>query len=393
MMAVCFFKPDAKSFDETTGGVQRVSRVLGREFEKKGIATYFLTTQTAQIGESDEKLFYLPESRIDSAENVEFVKSLFKDKGIRFVINQDALNLSTHRFLKKLSTQFSIISVHHNCISCLFDRYTEMFRINRPTFLSGLADFFAAWHLIKWLYIRRSTWIWKEVLGFSSAVVLLFQSFSEELSALNGLSSEKIRIIPNPAPFNSVRENGILNKKIIYVGRVEKNQKRIDRLLQVWKQLHEMHDDWTFELIGSGSYLPQAQQFVKDNGLNRIHFQGTVDPIDYLDKADIFTLTSDFEGFGMVLIEAQARGVVPVAYNSFSAITDIIDDGNSGYLIDGYDEGEMVRKVSFLMNNSWDLKRMKHNALNQSQKFDREKIAAKWLSLFHDLELIYPKGL
>lgn len=61
--------------------------------------------------------------------------------------------------------------------------------------------------------------------------------------------------------------------------------------------------------------------------MERVVFTGWQDPESFYRDASILCLTSDFEGWGMVLTEAMTFGAVPVAFNSYAAITDIIDDG------------------------------------------------------------------
>src|SRR5690606_17964084 len=96
--------------------------------------------------------------------------------------------------------------------------------------------------------------------------------------------------------------------------------------------------------------------------------------------------TSSFEGFPMVLVEAINFGVVPVAFQSFNSITDIITDKKNGILVKPFIVDEYVNKLSNLMKSSKNLKTMASNAIDDSQKFSIKTVGEKWFHLFEQVK-------
>ena len=92
------------------------------------------------------------------------------------------------------------------------------------------------------------------------------------------------------------------------------------------------------------------------------------------------------EGFGMTLTEAQQNGVVPMAFGSFGAVYDIIEDGKSGFIIPAFDETQYASKLQLLINDYTLRKTMAHNAVESSKKFHIDNIGQKWQELFDSLK-------
>ena len=96
-------------------------------------------------------------------------------------------------------------------------------------------------------------------------------------------------------------------------------------------------------------------------------------------------MVSAFEGFGMVLVEAQAYAVVPFAFNCFSAIHDIIKNNDDGVIIELFDLNDYALKLSELIKNEPLRKVMASNAQKAVKKYDVKKIVNNWVSLFESI--------
>jgi glycosyltransferase involved in cell wall biosynthesis len=382
MMKVCFYINSNDNYNPQGGGVQRITRVLFDEFTKLQVETYLLSPPSNDVREYLEYEIVLPSQDIDSIENINFVREFIKIRQIDIFINQDGFNPPSLNLLYNIKGLCKVISVHHNCILCLYAKYTEIFTANRSKLLTKIINTFNLWAIVKFLFKKRQQFLWKRMIELSDGVVLYFDSFRKELEILTGIESDKIKIIPNPAPFDIFEKGKKINKKIVYVGRVINNQKRIDRLMELWRKLHEEFPDWSFDLVGDGAYLGEAKMYADTYSLNRIHFYGMQDPIPYFDQADIFTLTSDFEGYGMVLIEAQARGTVPVSFNCFSAIGEVIENKVSGIIVNDNELSSMYFEMKKLMQNNDYLLNMREAGPSQVVKFNKSQIGLSWYRLF-----------
>jgi glycosyltransferase involved in cell wall biosynthesis len=259
---------------------------------------------------------------------------------------------------------------------------------NKTSKLWKLLDKKLTWIVLKELNRLKYGNLFKQAIKTSDRFVLLSENFIEELHFF-GLKKHKPKTIaiPNPASFETQEKSNIAKKenRIIYVGRLTHTQKRVDRLMEIWKQIHESYPNWKFDVVGDGSQKKTMQDFCDKHNLVRIYFHGNQDPRPFLERAKIFTMTSDFEGFPMVLIEAQSYGVVPVAFNCFSSINDIILNSKTGLLINNFDNDDYINNIDKLITDPNYLRQLSINGIDHSKSFKKNKIASKWITHFNSL--------
>lgn len=130
------------------------------------------------------------------------------------------------------------------------------------------------------------------------------------------------------------------------------------------------------------------EEFCQKNKLDRIFFFGKVDPTEYYKKAKIFHMTSAFEGFGNVLVEAQSYGCVPILFNSYSAAKDIVNHDVDGFLIEPFNVDAYVKKTISLINDNEKLEEMSKSTFENVSRFSYEKTYQKWQAVFKTLEKI-----
>ncbi|MEE1090991.1 MAG: glycosyltransferase [Paludibacteraceae bacterium] len=193
----------------------------------------------------------------------------------------------------------------------------------------------------------------------------------------------KLVAINNPSiqPDRIVRDK---EKRVLWCGRVEFGVKRVDRMMRIWKRVSHKFPDWQLDILGSGD-IDYFRNLAKKYGIQNINFVGFCNPQEYYDRGTILCMTSSTEGLPMVLIEAQTNGVVPMAYDSYASATDIIDDGDNGFLVKAFDEDEYVEKLMSLMRDDDMRLRMAESAMVSVRKFDSRKIAQQWVDLFEKL--------
>lgn len=191
----------------------------------------------------------------------------------------------------------------------------------------------------------------------------------------------KIVSISNPNSF--VPQKCHKKKQLLYVGRLDGGQKRPDRLIKIWQRLYKKFPDWEMIIVGDGKERKRLEESAKK--LERISFVGFQSPEQYYRDASILCLTSNFEGFGMVLTEAMAFGTVPFAFDSYSAVHDIIEDGRTGVLVTPFSIKEYADKLTLLMQDEEERDRMSENCIKDVTRFSLDNIVNKWESLFNSL--------
>ena len=196
---------------------------------------------------------------------------------------------------------------------------------------------------------------------------------------------KNVQVIPNPLSFYPNESAALEAKKVIAVGK-QGYQKGFDRLLDSWKTVQEKHPDWKLEIYGQhipSQKLPEkAMQF----GLDSVSFFEPVKNIEakYLESS-VYAFPSRFEGFGMVLIEAMACGVPCVSFDCPCGPSDIITDGEDGFLVENGNVPAFTEKLLQLIEDGNLRKVMGKNGKQNVRRYVPAAIASQWDLLFKSL--------
>lgn len=199
------------------------------------------------------------------------------------------------------------------------------------------------------------------------------------------LNCKQIVAIPNIVP-QYLETCNYSSHKIINVGRVDKNQKRQDILIDAFANVAQLYSDWTVEIWGDlewdVKYTDILKQKIESYGLeNRVFLMGTTnDVVSKLMDASIFAFPSSHEGFPLALTEAMSIGLPAVGYKSCHAVNQLIKDGVNGYLCDEGVEN-FAQKLELLMS-SYDLRcQLGKQAKEDMKKYKPQTIWDKWEKL------------
>lgn len=214
----------------------------------------------------------------------------------------------------------------------------------------------------------------------------LLEEFDEFLVLTNEdkeqWKSSKIKVIPNYCTIDTKQVSELKNKKVIAVGRLE-YQKGFDILIDLWKKVNEIRNDWILEIYGEGNERKKLENKIKEYRLeDKILLKGIEENIGskYLENS-IYIMTSRFEGMPMVLLEAQSYGLPIVSFDCPCGPRDIITNGKDGYIINFGNIEEMVNKILKLIEN-YDLRKdFSKNAIKNVDKYSKDKIIKKWENL------------
>lgn len=239
--------------------------------------------------------------------------------------------------------------------------------------------------ILKYNYKRTLELGYHGMLLHTDALCLLSLKFIPELRQIYSKDLSRVIAIPNPNTY-PIQENTDFPKKkqLLYVGRIEWRQKRVGRLIDIWNRIYKEFPDWELIIVGDGPIRQELEQ--KVSKMERVVFTGWQDPESYYRDASIICLTSDFEGWGMILTEAMTFGVVPVAFNSYAAITDIIDDGKNGLLVSPFSRKAFARKLGVLMEDEELRVSMSKSCIQSVKRFDIQNVADRWEEVFNRLK-------
>lgn len=382
-----------KNYD--VGGVEIVTNALGTEFVKRGHRVYiasFMKPSSIMLERTFSSIRYYQLNGYNSSKtNVNLLYNIILNQNIDVVINQWGLPFIPIEVLKKVRkrVRLKIISVHHNDPSTngKLKRIEELLANERR----GVNRFVLK---SKWMLFRIITGLsMRYVYANSDYYILLSSSFIGKFKQFVGVNkSNKLLIQTNPVTIDVSNFNfnlGEKRKEIIYVGRIDHNQKRVCRVVETWALLEKKCPNWSLTIIGDGTEKAKLQKLAHDLGIERIMFDGFQEPKCYYERASILILTSEYEGFPLVLAECMSFGVVPVVYGSYSAVYDIISDGSDGLILpydrNGFKAEAMAEKLLTLMGDDDYRISIAQKAVEKSKKYSIRSIVDSWENLFSKL--------
>lgn len=202
----------------------------------------------------------------------------------------------------------------------------------------------------------------------------------------NWNDSYKVEVIPNPVILRHSYLSECKNHVVIAAGRLVP-QKNFESLVRSWRKVVDKHSDWILQIWGSGADEHKIKELIIAEKLEKhVYLMGfTNDLFSHLSEASIFALTSKYEGFAMVLIEAMSVGIPVVSFDCPYGPSDIITDEHDGYLVTLDDEESMCNKLCTLIENEKLRKTMGQNAMTKSKAYSIDLIIEKWMTLFYEV--------
>ena len=221
---------------------------------------------------------------------------------------------------------------------------------------------------------------------FSSANVVITK---KALSFYNSKRKKNNYLIYNPiddALLETEVDYNIHSKRIISVGRLQK-VKNYELVVRLCERLAVEFPDWSWDIYGEGSERKHLQELIDEKGLSGfLRLKGNVSDIyKKYDEYSFIVMTSRYEGFPMVLLEASARGLPLLSFDIETGPNEIISEGYNGYLIPDYNSELMLGKIEELMTDSRTRKCMSDNAQKRAEDFYTKKIVPEWKKVFEEV--------
>lgn len=221
-------------------------------------------------------------------------------------------------------------------------------------------------------YSNTIKYLRKKCYNSVDEIVCLTESDRENYSKWHN----NVRRIYNPLWLKSHDSSNLYNKRIIAVGRLE-HQKGFDDLITLFSEIKV--PGWKLDIYGVGNQKNELEKLITNLGIDNIKLCGETDNIvgEYL-TSDILVMTSRFEGFGMVLIEAMECGLPCIAFDCPTGPSDIIMDSENGYLIPDRSFSEYRSKLRSVMLDHSLRERLGKNAKLSTSKFNMSSITKTW---------------
>ena len=192
-------------------------------------------------------------------------------------------------------------------------------------------------------------------------------------------------VIPNPLSFTPKTRSSLNNKRVLAIARYS-HEKGIDLLLQAWSKI-EKRCDWRLDIFGDGD-TANYEQMISDLGIDadRCTLNGRTDDVEkeYCNSS-LYVLSSRFEGFGIVLLEAMACGLPIVSFDCPWGPRSIISDRKDGLLVENGNVDALSEAMFNVISTEELRKELASSALMSVRRFQIDEIALHWKSLFEEV--------
>lgn len=197
--------------------------------------------------------------------------------------------------------------------------------------------------------------------------------------------ARRIEVIPNFSTIPISRYSDCTAKRVISVGRLAW-EKGFERLIEAWSIVSAKHADWHLDIFGQGKMHDSLQSLIKTcHARNVIIHDPTTNISQEYAASSICAVTSRYEGFSLVLLEAMRHGVPCVAFDCPFGPRSIINNGYDGFLVENGDTRLFTEKICNLIEHEDLRKQCSRAAIEKSSKYGVDNVMSKWNNLFLQL--------
>jgi len=209
-------------------------------------------------------------------------------------------------------------------------------------------------------------------------------------------SARNITVIANPVPWPFPRQEPVLpvrdddttgRRLLLAVGRLSE-EKGFRTLIKCFAALARVHPEWDLAILGKGDQRPELEAMVDEHGLGeRVLLPGVAGNVgDWYVAADLFVMSSRFEGFPNTLAEAMSHGLPAVSFDCDTGPRDIIRHEVDGLLVEPENAAAMERALDRLMKDETLRGRFAERAAEARERFSPDTTIAKWERLFEQVQ-------
>lgn len=228
--------------------------------------------------------------------------------------------------------------------------------------------------LIKWRYRRLD------------ALVALTKADLQDYRDSLPKKPKKLIRIPNAVPAMSGEVAKLDAKVAVAVGRLTRI-KGFHRLITAWQQVAEAHPDWTLRIIGAGPQQEALAAQITEAGLDgKVELPGSTSDVGAeLEKASMFVLSSRHEGFPMTILEAMAKGLAIVSFNSPHGPKEMLTNEVDGLLVKPRTNANLAAAILRVIEDEPLRRQLAAGGLETVRGYDIATIGARWDSLLDAL--------
>lgn len=379
------------------GGAEEVSRQTACLFSDLGIHTHFfaethIETEWTLPADPLIDLSLLPQGmRLWTKESALYLVRAFKERGVKVLIIPIALRNDYLPLIRAAGIKI-IYWCHSSPLWELIDRRERAsYKAHHPWYKNLYSLTLRRLRLALSSAEKLRT-RYRDLVRQVDCFITLTSEYVQEFVSALGLNDEeasRFAVMPNMAflPKHQPIPAKDRPKKILFVGRLSYADKRPDRVLQIWEKVCQYLPDWEVEIYGKGSEEKFLRRMIQQKQLPRITLKGYIaDAAAVYASGAILMMTSTYEGWGLVLSEAQASGVVPIAFDSSAGIRELIGkDSTYGCLVAPFDLDAYAAQLRRLCQDVELRSRLSQAAQTHCLDYSPERIRLRWEEIFSQL--------
>ena len=224
--------------------------------------------------------------------------------------------------------------------------------------------------------------------GYRGLDVLAVLTAADERDYARALAGAPVRIerIPNAVPRIGGAIAALDSRVVLAAGRLE-SQKGFDLLIRAWERVAAAHPDWQLRIYGSGPRRAELRRMILERGLyDRVLLMGRTRRLgEAMAAASLFVLSSRFEGFGMVIVEAMSKGLPVVSFDCPRGPGEIIHHGRDGILVPAGAVDALADGMLELIEDVAKRRRYGAAAVENARSYAVGPVARRWQELLREL--------
>jgi glycosyltransferase involved in cell wall biosynthesis len=357
-----------------SGGAERVTATLANYWAAKD---WHVTVVTIDSRERD---FYALDRRV---ERIELSLARRSPNAVAAVFNNLRRMARLRHVLKQTKPDVAVSMMSTaNALLAISGRGLDTLTVGSERIHPPALPLGTTWEAIRrWTYHRLD------------ALVMQTEQSADWVRAHTGASESAV--IPNPVTYplaihepikspESITDKTGTSRLLLGVGRLVE-QKGFDRLIKAFAATSAGHPEWLLVIVGEGERRSSLEDLAAELGVqDRVRLPGVVGNLrEWYERADLFALTSRFEGFPNALVEALAHGVPVVAVDCETGPREIVRHERDGLLVAQNDPSALVRALNRLMEADSLREQFAQAAVDARERFSLDRIAGMWEGLFH----------
>lgn len=206
-----------------------------------------------------------------------------------------------------------------------------------------------------------------------------------EVKRIRKISNNDAIFISNPQFSFPQKTSNCENKRVITLARFTA-QKNLPSILPYWKKVQENHPDWELHIFGEGPDEQEMRDIIHREQLCTVFIHPYTNQVEEeLAKSSIYLFPSKFEGFPLVLLECMSVGVPCVAYDCPFGPSEIIRNGEDGFVTEYMNPQRFIDKILVLIENDELRKEMGVKAREHIiSSYNMDDIMKQWMTLIND---------